>query len=137
MPLASEGRGTGPGPQQAPLAQVGRGNARHIPPNPLILEGPSPLAFPLLPPHSYAPRMFVVGGGPRRQGTRPGSPTGFPGPEWVGEMPATCPRILRSWRVSLTSASPLLFPSSLLPTPLGLLQPEGASEGRGPGPGAQ
>ena len=50
------------------------------------LEGPSPLASLLLPPPpSYAPRTHRAGEGPRRQGTRLGSPTGFPGASGQGK----------------------------------------------------
>ena len=74
--LALEGEGPGPGPQQAPWSQVGGGNSRCVPPilDPLIPEGPCPLASLL-----HAPRTHMARGGPGRQGARTVSLTGFPG----------------------------------------------------------
>ena len=76
-------------------------------------------------------------GGPGRQGTRPGNPSGSPGPKWAGE---------NSWASSdppipegslPPSTFPPLPPSALPPIPLGPMQPERALEWGGPGPGAQ
>ena len=50
MPLALEGRGPGPGPQQAHWAQVGGEMLGVFPPYPPIPKGLYPLASLLLPP---------------------------------------------------------------------------------------
>ena len=38
----------------------------------------------------------MAGGGPRSWRTQPRNPTGFPGPDWAGEMLAMFPPILRT-----------------------------------------
>ena len=176
-------RGPGLGPQQAPRARVGRGNARHIPPDPPFLEGPlsssspssaplapmplrltrsegalegrgpgrgaqqasrglprwgkrklhslpdppipegpSPFASPLLSPRlSHAPRIHMARRGPGGQRTRPGTPAGFPGPNWAGEMLATFPSDPPNPQGSLKAWEPLPFPSH----PSGVLFPFG------------
>ena len=110
------------------------GKTSHISPDALILEGPSPSAFPLLSPFppSHIPRIHEAG----EQRTWSGNPAGFPGPEWVGETPAVLPLILWSWKVAsiyFSSSST----SSLPPMPLGPTQLERAPEGEGPDPEAQ
>ena len=137
VPLTLEGREPGPGLQHDPWALVGGGNARHIPPNTPILEGPSLLACLLLPhPPSYALRTYVAGGGPGRQGTRPGSQQVSWGREGKGNTCSTFPDPMIP-EGPRPSASPPLPPSYLLPMPLGPTRLERAPEGRGPGPGAQ
>ena len=112
MPLALEGGGPGPGPQQAHWAQVDRGNAKHVPPNPLILEGPSPLASLLLP----SPSLLCPWDphGQRRSWKaedQTQKPSRLPGAKWAGETPTVPSLIPWPQMVCLSSSSPLLPPS--------------------------
>ena len=104
-----------------------------FPLDPPMLEGPFLSTSPLLPP-AHAPRTNMGGGGLGEWRTWPRSPTGFPGPEWVGEMPVVLPRSSdpEGPTVCHSSSSP-----PLPPMPLGTMWLEGVLEGRGPDPEAQ
>ena len=78
---------------------------------------PTLSACPLPPPPSLPDsRTHEAGGCPRERRTRPGSPAGFLGPEWVGETPATPLLILQ---LEGFSHPPLLFSPHLPPMLLG------------------
>ena len=100
-----------------------------FPPDPLVLEGPSPLASLLLPPPppSYAPRTPAAGGGLRGWGTWPGGPAVFPGLSGQGKCPPRLPDPLvleGPSPIIRLSSSPLLPPSHV---------PRTHKAGRGPG----
>ena len=94
MPLALEAEDQVQDPNRLTAPEWAEETLGTFLPVPLILEGPSLLAsLVLISPPSYVPKTHTAGGGPRSQGTRPGSPTGFPA-EWVGETPSMPPLIL-------------------------------------------
>ena len=136
---APEGRRPDPEAQQGSRGHVRGGNAGCTSPDPLVLEGPPPphhlplLLSPLLC-SSHAPRIHKAGGGPREWRTRPGSPAGFPGPEWVGETPSVPHLILQSWRAPPHPT--LIFSPRLPPTLLGPVTPGGGLGGWGTWPGS-
>ena len=94
MPLAWECGAPRSGPQQAPWARLGGGNARHVPGDPPITDPRGPLLIclssfsPFLPP-SYAPRTYAPGGGSGRQRTWLGAQQVSPGPDWAVDTLAT------------------------------------------------
>ena len=146
MPLALEGGEPGLGPQQVPWAQVGRGNTRHVPLDTLVQEGPPvhlSSSYPLLPP-SHVPRSPAAGAGLGGQRSQPGSPAGFPEPEWLGGItlctspgplilegpspsaspllpppPSYAPRSNTAWRGPQRAADPVWEPSRLPGAQLG------------------
>lgn len=89
------GRGPGPGPQQAPWAPVGGGNARHVPPNsdprgslPIGLSSSGPHPMPLGP--LQLEGALEVEDQAQEQASR--------GPDCVGKTPMVLPLILQSRR---------------------------------------
>lgn len=121
-----EGRGPGPELQQAPWPLLGRGNARHVPPDPRSWRVPpccSLFFFPHLPP-SYALKTHMAREGPRKPGDQTQKPNRLPGAKGGGT--AFCaspdPPVLEG---PPQSTSPPLPTSSLPPTSLGPMRSGG------------
>ena len=87
MPLAFECGSSGPGPQQPPWALSGwQKHSLRLPPDPPILEGPSPFASILLiplPPMPLGPK--VPEGASEGGGTGPGAQQASRGPRGQGK----------------------------------------------------
>ena len=108
--MASESGGPGPGPQQAPWAPVGGGNARHIPPHILRsqrIPPHSPLLFFSPPPMPWGPTWPE--GAPEGRGLGLEIHQAPQGPSGQGKI-AGLPLILPSQRVPYPRLPFLLFP---------------------------